>query len=238
MRFCLHAEHACSSTLDPDYPSIITGIDAPEHAKPKSLRSRLPRLPWFMSPSRLPFSYPVSLLLVVLSPVVFPLVFIPLVLVRFAKESRASKRRIEAMHVAWREGKEPGSDPHRTRAETLLRTAVESATEDHVKAPDSAPAPAHASVGTHASGTPAAEHMSVPLPPGKRKAPPLSEAQLRICERLNSRAVLPRLVKHRVYAEDVINTHAIIIVRTPSIAFHRLGVSVLRHFAEQTFKLD
>lgn len=175
-----------------------------------------------------------------LSPVVFPLIFIPLVLVRFARESRASRRRIEAMHEAWREGKEPGSDPHRTRAETLLRTAVESATEDRVQAPDDAPAPAHASLGAHqaGAGSPAAAHMAVPLPPGKRKAPPLSEAQLRICERLNDRTALPRLVKHRVYTEDVINTHAIIIVRTPSISFHRLGLPVLRHFAEQTFKLE
>ena len=59
---------------------------------------------------------------------------------------------------------------------------------------------------------------------------PLSAAQMRIARRLNA---LPQLRKHLAHIPDIVNTHAVIIVRSPKIEAHKRGAGVIQALAER-----
>ncbi|KAJ9479946.1 Lipid droplet phospholipase 1 [Pseudozyma hubeiensis] len=59
---------------------------------------------------------------------------------------------------------------------------------------------------------------------------PLLPTQLRIISNLNNSSLLPHVKKHLVHFEDVLNSHAVIIVRTPTMDAHKKGIEFIQAF--------
>ncbi|SPO27661.1 uncharacterized protein UTRI_04302_B [Ustilago trichophora] len=79
---------------------------------------------------------------------------------------------------------------------------------------------------THASSPPNAYHVS----PSQH---PLTLTQLRIASNLNNPSLLPQVKKHLAHFEDVLNAHAVIIVRTTSMETHRKGIPLIKAFVQR-----
>lgn len=60
---------------------------------------------------------------------------------------------------------------------------------------------------------------------------PLTETQLRIARNLNNKTLLPQIAKHLAHFDDVLNAHAVIIVRTTTIETHKRGIPLIKAFA-------
>lgn len=68
------------------------------------------------------------------------------------------------------------------------------------------------------------------IPPSQH---PLTVTQLRIASNLNNPSLLPQVKKHLAHFQDVLNAHAVIIVRTTSMETHRKGIPLIKAFVER-----
>ncbi|SJX63696.1 uncharacterized protein SRS1_14447 [Sporisorium reilianum f. sp. reilianum] len=62
---------------------------------------------------------------------------------------------------------------------------------------------------------------------------PLLDIQHRILANLNNRALLPQVKKHLAHFDNVLNAHAVIIVRTSTMHMHRKGMPLIKAFVER-----
>ncbi|SNX85940.1 uncharacterized protein MEPE_04649 [Melanopsichium pennsylvanicum] len=62
---------------------------------------------------------------------------------------------------------------------------------------------------------------------------PLTQIQLRTASNLNNKSLLPQVKKHLAHFEDVLNAHAVIIVRTTTMETHRKGMGLIKAFVER-----
>lgn len=69
--------------------------------------------------------------------------------------------------------------------------------------------------------------------PTSTSQPDLTPTQLRIASNLNNRSNLPQVKKHLAYFQDVLNAHAVIIVRTTTTETHREGMSLIKAFVQR-----
>ncbi|TKY84528.1 hypothetical protein EX895_006430 [Sporisorium graminicola] len=62
---------------------------------------------------------------------------------------------------------------------------------------------------------------------------PLLDIQHRIVANLNNRALLPQVQKHLAHFDDVLNAHAVIIVRTVTMEMHKKGIPLIKAFVQR-----
>lgn len=148
--------------VDPDYPVMISSFKHLPPSPPPKLWERVKskfnsdKLPWFLSPSRLPLRFPLNYLTILFLPILFP-TFLVLVLWRFRGDGRNSRRRILMLDEGWKledgetqEDEVPQAKSKRDnskekqRIERMLKRmqkVAEVAGEDNVKSEHPAPAP-------------------------------------------------------------------------------------------------
>lgn len=83
------------------------------------------------------------------------------------------------------------------------------------------------------SNTPTAFPTGFSTWPIAKDEVPLTDTQLRIATKLNDKAVLPQVKKHLAHFDDVLNAHAVIIVRTVGMEVHRKGVPLIKAFVQR-----
>ncbi|CAO1630156.1 unnamed protein product [Parajaminaea phylloscopi] len=236
---------------DGEYPALITSITIPSAPPtPRSLRSRLAAAKWpfWLNPRSVPWRFPLNYLLVFLFPIAMPLL-ISLLIFRLWRGTRASNRRVKELEREWLQGTGVTDNAHythdheRSRILSVVTETVRAIDEDyvdesqggHTSRSDSNNA-AKTSTKSEASRRPAWSSPShLDVTPEVRaflahRQPPLSAKQTKMWEDLH--ASLPKLRKYLAFFEEVRNSHAIIICRTPSIEVHRRGATVVAHFVD------
>lgn len=71
---------------------------------------------------------------------------------------------------------------------------------------------------------------SLPISPDEH---PLLDIQHRIIANLNNRTLLPQVAKHLAHFDDVLNAHAVIIVRTVTMDMHKKGIPLIKAFVQR-----
>lgn len=238
----------------PDYPALLTSIKIPYGPPPKKplgqriLQAIVPHSwPWFLNPKRIPWRFPLNYIGVALFPVVLP-VLILLIVTRLATATRASNKRVAIQQEEWIKGKglleenpavKYGEEHERDRISSVLRETIQAVGEDNVESEEPV-------MGTSGSTKPSNldtkslksritfPHVDIEVTPATRdyldsRMAPVGERQREMQANLNS---IPGLRKHLTYFEQVMNSHAIIICRTPSMEMHRRGKMVVQHFVD------
>jgi hypothetical protein len=245
--------------IEKDYPRLIASYEPQREIPPdertltQKLRGAvLPKsVPFLLNPRRYPFRFPLNYLAVISLPIVLPL-FIGIFLVRSRGQASASAKRIKEEELKWLEEQEDETQASETgrieRMLTMVGKVARNVAEDNVAfqpdrngghgdvphsqangaAKSTAPHSRVALEGTKLQGPPLSEHEKYP----GSKLSPLLEEQKRMAVHLNS---LPNVVKRFTHL-DVVNSHAVIICRTPSMAMHQKGKDIVGHFAE-TFQI-
>ena len=89
------------------------------------------------------------------------------------------------------------------------------------------------------------DYVDIPKSPSKSNPPtiqpskptksqlPLSAVQHRIASTLNNHSILPQVKKHLAHFDDVLNAHAVIIVRTTTIDAHKKGIPLINAFVQR-----
>lgn len=220
-------------------------------------------LPWILNPHRNPFRFPLNYLAVVCLPVVLPVMLgLVLHKLRSdSKGSNKRVREFERLWGV-EHGHLPTPDSPSTKQKTLDRAtldglekkrvsrllssieaeaeeAVREIAEDDVEtSPPSSSSPSTLSEGENGDGRYVIKENNATLSlsetyPIQKEEVPLTETQLRIASRLNDQKVLPQVKKHLAHFDDVLNAHAVIIVRTRSMEAHQKGVPLIKAFVQQ-----
>ncbi|PWN27719.1 DUF676-domain-containing protein, partial [Jaminaea rosea] len=248
---------------DPKYPALVTAINIPSHRPKKPnpatriYRAVVPRqLPFLLKPSALPFPFPLNWVYVLLAPVSIPL-FFTLIIVRLAKGSQESDRRVKEIEAEWLKGdhakaisSELEADGYtkqheRSRIVAVLAEKLREADEDYVSVeggtslPNGASHPAPSKDHKDAAGNVKRSatsplHFVIPSEESEAylssKQAPLSPIHQEMQNNLHGN--LPRMRKHLAFFEGVRNSHAIIVCRTPSMPVHQMGKPVVQHFVD------
>lgn len=209
-----HKVHPTSrSQLVHDTPllSLVEPREAPELTTMQKLRAKVPALPFFLNPRRLPFNAPYNYLAIVGLPILLPAMIV-LVLYRFAAESRKSRARVSELDKGW-DMEEGDGRGERHRIERLVRSVMMSVGEERVDEERSFIGSAH----HDDEGVVQVEEASQTATPNrsplqsswaegnKHQQPALLAAQTRMVRALNDLQTLPRLEKRWAYFDDVIN---------------------------------
>lgn len=223
----------------------------------KIIRAVVPRSwPWWLNPHRVPWRFPLNWIGVILFPVFVPL-FLCLIIFRLWSGTRESNKRVKLLQAHWLKGRgldgesvKYGEEHERSRIAGVLADTVQSVGEDHVEVDTSKENAGEADGATPSgSSTPPSQTPSTKTGPAPRTAtvpllfditdevrtrlnkisPPLSPVQVEMQRQLNA---IPNLRKHLAFFDGVINSHAIIICRTPSMEVHRKGKGVIKHFVD------
>lgn len=105
--------------------------------------------------------------------------------------------------------------------------------EDYVRtsAPMASPAPSDSRYITKTNDAttfaPRSSYASLP------EQQPLLPPQHRILSNLNNASLLPQVKKHLAHFPDVLNSHAVIIVRTPTMDAHKKGMQLIKAFVQR-----
>lgn len=214
-------------------------------------------LPWILNPQRFPFRFPLNYVAWVFLPVLLP-VMMGLVVHKLRSDSKVSNTRVGVLSRRWAEenGHLPSSTPidgkqkmdidllaglEKKRISSLL-TNIESEAEetlrevgeDFVSTNPASPYQTSQTPSTEGEGkydpkpnTPTLTPSTLPTIPNPN---PLSETQLKIASYLNDKSLLPQVKKHLVHFDDVLNAHAVIIVRTVGMEVHKKGITFIKGF--------
>ncbi|CAO1617531.1 unnamed protein product [Sympodiomycopsis kandeliae] len=246
----------------PGYPALVTAVRIPDTPPPKkSLPLRIykavvpQKWPWLLNPYRVPWRFPLNWIGVIFSPVVIPLFFV-LVIFRLQSGSRGSKRRVKDLERDWLKGRGElttdeliyGEEHERDRVSDVIHGTVQGVVEDNVDLSATSTTQLPTSPSQKVNGfsngkiepsikkspRSATTPLALEVTPESRrylakKEMPLTDVQKKIQENLNS---LPGLRKHLVFFDNVMNSHAIIVCRTPSIEVHRRGQIVVKHYVD------
>lgn len=235
-----------------DYPALVTSVRIPQTAPERKalprriLQAIIPRRwPWLLNPYRVPWPFPFNWIAVIFSPVVIPL-FLCLVVYKLQSGARSSNKRVKQIEKDWIEGKGHLQDKElvyneeheRSRIQEVLTDTIRGVAEDNVELPDLHNHPHHENGATNGDAIRKPRETTTPLalaltPEARqylaKKEVPLTSTQKAIQDNLNS---IPGLRKHLVFFDNVVNSHAIIVCRTPSIEVHRRGKVVIQHYAD------
>ncbi|CEL61600.1 Putative lipase YOR059C OS=Saccharomyces cerevisiae (strain ATCC 204508 / S288c) GN=YOR059C PE=1 SV=1 [Rhizoctonia solani AG-1 IB] len=269
--------HRLGIKMDPNYKHVIesfgevpAGEEVPLSEIELEDKARRAALHWY-SPERykssrpflppfLQFPFPINLIFYLLIPFLIP-AGLTYATIRFSRESRSSRRRLEAL----------ADSPEAESSLAAMLRKMESAVADMVDSAD----PGVADEGWESdmetdtvvvegqseeaqkrkaasSSTPEVAAQSLPTPPAEEQErkletkpmfnppkpkpndplqPILSPAQLSMIESLNS---IPQLKKVRAYFPYVRNAHSMIIVRDPKVfPIHEDGMGVIMHWADR-----
>ncbi|PWN21474.1 DUF676-domain-containing protein [Microstroma glucosiphilum] len=238
----------------PDYPALLTSVKVPYGPPPKKplgqriLQAVVPRSwPWFLNPKRIPWRFPLNYIGVALFPIVLPILVL-LIITRLATATRASNKRVALQQEEWIKGKglleeDPdvkyGEEHERDRISSVLRETIQAVAEENVESEEPATG---ANGNTKQSKLDAKSlksritfpYLEIEVTPATReyldsRMTPVGGRQRDMQANLNA---IPGLRKHLAYFDQVMNSHAIIICRTPSMEMHRRGKMVVQHFVD------
>ena len=218
-------------------------------------------LPWLLNPQRFPFRFPLNYLALVCLPALLP-VMLGLVLHKLRSDSKVSNRRVDEYERTWavEHGFLAADELHKSRksdarskkvdrqtrddwqrkrvrgflakVEADAEEALREVGEDYVGSTTSTTSTASSTDKyTVKPNTPTAKLSSTfAISPTEH---PLTHTQRRIVTNLNNPHLLPQVNKHFAHFGDVLNSHAVIIVRTLSIEMHKKGVALISALVER-----
>ncbi|GAK65628.1 DUF676-domain-containing protein [Moesziomyces antarcticus] len=226
---------------DPDFPVLLTSYTS-KTPEPKSTWSKVssklsPRnLPWILNPQRIPFRFPLNYAAWLGLPILVP-VMIGLVLHKLKSDSKVSNKRVAQFEQKYAQDHNhpPASaaDEMQQKRFARLLATVEADAEESLRElgedfVDIQPkTPSHDNINS----TPTS--ISTTANNTAKSELPLSDIQNRIASTLNNKAILPQVQKHLAHFDDVLNAHAVIIVRTTTIDAHKKGIPLINAFTHR-----